>query len=216
MANKIDLSSIQVDAPTIDNQPVASSDQLNNYTISPDDIVQQNNPIQKEEGVHLDPIDRRRQILLLNFYINEFPEKLRPFCRTNFESLSDEKLIELKNEFDFIIGCRSNVKMMQQGFVQGVRVLEYICVNYTPMNVNGLSNMVNDSELQDDLKHLALKHMSLYKSEPEHRILYKLITSMLLLHQVNSSNIALGIAQQNKQTIQSDNIEQINTNFKDI
>jgi len=41
----------------------------------------------------------------------------------------------------------------------------------------------------DDVKHLALKYMSLVKTEPEHRIVYKILFNMLLLHQINSASI---------------------------
>ena len=62
-------------------------------------------------------IDRRRMILILQFYVLEFPEKLKAYKGTNFEKYKDEELQNLKNEFDFIIGAKCNVKSTQYAFI---------------------------------------------------------------------------------------------------
>lgn len=141
---------------------------------------------QKEEKEPNLSIDRRRTILILQMYINEFPDKLKTFKNTNFEKKKDEELKKLKNEFDFIIGCKNNIKSAEYCCIRGVNLLEVICCNYTPIQCQGLSTAVNDEDFRDDVKHLCLKYMSLIKTEPEHRIAYKIASNMLLLHQVNS------------------------------
>jgi hypothetical protein len=80
-------------------------------------------------------------------------------------------------------------------------MLELVCKNFTPLKVDGLTNIVNDSEFQDDVKHLALKYMTIIKTEPEHRVAYKILSNMMLLHQFNSSNIG---------NINQNNLEEIN------
>jgi hypothetical protein len=140
----------------------------------------------KEKKSDDESIDRRRLILILQFYVVEFPEKLKSFKNTKFEKLSEDELINLKNEFDFIIGAKCNVRSTQYAITQGIKLLETVCVNFTPLNVNGLANAVEDDDFRDDCKHLALKYMTLIKTEPEHRIAYKILTSALLLHQINS------------------------------
>ena len=156
-------------------------------------------------------IERRRQILLLQFYILEFPHKLKHFADMNFEHKSDVELKLLKDEFDFIIGAKSNVKVAQGTFGQAVSLFENLCVNYTPLNVKGLSAVIDDKDLQDDVKHLALKYMTIMKTEPEHRIAYKMLTCMLLLHQTNSASIRA-----NSMNIDASKIAELNKKYSDL
>jgi len=190
----IDLSSIKVDTKpktTVTNTPF--SDKINPF-INPQlnidsntkalSVVPSNNEINEE-----DSIERRRLILMLEFYVIEFPDKLSSFKKTDFSKLDDKKLKELKSEFDFIIGAKCNVKSTQYMVLQGVYLIETLSKSFIGLKVDGLTNSVNDKEFMDDVKHLALKYMSLVKTEPEHRIAYKILSNMLLLHQVNSANI---------------------------
>ena len=135
-----------------------------------------------------DKIDRRRQILILQLYINEFPEKLKAFKSTNFEKMSDDELKATKSEFDFIISSKTNIGTTQYAFIQGIHLLENVCVTLTPLKIQGLANMVDDQDYRDDVKALCLKHMGFIKTEPEQRIAFKLLSSALLLHQINSNN----------------------------
>lgn len=220
----IDLSSIKVDNESSitnnDKQQIIAPENKKLPTTSPDIVPH------IENITHFNPIERRRNILLLQMYENEFAEKLKAFRGTNYEKLSDNELISLKNEYDYVIGAKSNVKVAQNVFIKGVHILEHVCKHYTPINVNGLSNLLsNDDELQEDIKHMALKYMNLVKTEPEQRVAYKIITSMILLNQINSaSNSGIEITQQNKipsnsnpdTKIDISKIEQINTNFNDL
>jgi len=79
------------------------------------------------------------------------------------------------------------------------------------MKINGLTNAINDDDFQDDCKHLALKYMTLLKTEPEHRIAYKILTTALLLHQVNSSNFV-----NSNDNGKDDILKKINARFDDL
>jgi len=215
--DEIDLTSLMVDKKEESIQkPIQMEPIVNNNNLLPSNIHNSVNDIINKQIVQLNKspkikkekenkteasIDRRRIILILQFYINEFPEKLNSYKGTNFEKLSNEKLNSLKNEFDFIIGAKCNIKSTQYAFIQGVSMLELVCKNFTPLKVDGLTNIVNDSEFQDDVKHLALKYMTIIKTEPEHRVAYKILSNMMLLHQFNSSNIG---------NINQNNLEEIN------
>ena len=112
-------------------------------------------------------IDRRRMILILQFYLLEFGnDKLHTFVGIDLDSKSDEELTNLKNEFDFIIGARTNIAGTQQMFIQGISLLETICTNYTPLKIQGLATICDDVEFRDDVKHLCLKWISVIKQNP--------------------------------------------------
>jgi hypothetical protein len=152
-------------------------------------------------------IDRRRKILILQFYINEFPRKLAMYVEHDLEQMTNEELGKLRNEFDFIIGCKNTVNITTKAFQHSICALEGLCVNYTPLKVNGLSLMCNDEELMDDVKHWALQNMSMIRTKPEHRILFKVVSTMSALHTLNSSN-------QNQE--QYNNYNNNNNNYDDL
>ncbi len=159
-----------------------------------------------------DIINKRRLILLLQFYLNEFPDKLKTFKKINLEKKDIEELKDLQKEFDFVIGNQSNIKGGTEMVLSGIQALEYIAVSFTPLQCNGLSeNIKNDPESIDTIKHLCLKHMgnSMFNTEPEHRLLYKLMTTALSLHTVNSFS-------QNMITHNDSIIQKVNLEFIDI
>jgi len=126
----IDLSSIKVVKTKQKNSEKITDtsfmDRINPFTIPNfnipfenvfDDAQKNNNdkaivPISKEK-TNDDSIERRRLILMLEFYVLEFPDKLSAFKKTDFNNLDEKQLKELKSEFDFIIGAKCNVKSTQ-------------------------------------------------------------------------------------------------------
>ena len=52
-----------------------------------------------------------------------------------------------------------------------------------------LLQMLNHKELLDDVKHFSLKNMTLIKTKPEHKILYKIVSTMGCLHNINSRKV---------------------------
>ena len=164
MSSEIDLTSIQVDnqssSPVL-NYPtnVPSISHMPDWMNVKPVLGERIEPINKSLTLATKPpklpkqkltsdetIDRRRLILILQFYVLEFPEKLKPYKGTNFEKFKDDELQNLKNEFDFIIGAKCNVKSTQYAFIQGVQLLETLCVTCTPLKINGLSSAVIDDD----------------------------------------------------------------------
>ena len=144
--------------------------------------------IEEPKNEELFTIERRRKILILQFYLNEFAHKLTVYKDIDFEGLSGEELDKIKNEFDFIIGTKNTVNISVKAFQQSIYTLEHICCLYTPLKIKGLSNINNDPELIEDIKHLCLQNMALIKTKPEHRILFKVISTMTALHSYNTLN----------------------------
>lgn len=159
-----------------------------------------------------DIINKRRLILLLNFYLLEFPEKLKTFKKINLEKKTLDELKDLQKEFDFCIGNQSNVKGGTALVLSGIQALEYVSVNYTPLQCNGLAQAIsNDPESIDTIKHICLKHLgsSMLNTEPEHRLVYKLLTTALSLHTINSFS-------QTMATHNDEIIEKVNIDFQDL
>lgn len=167
-------------------------------------------PKNKDHNKKSTNIDKRRLILILQFYLIEFPEKLATYKGIKFETLDVEELQTLKNEFDFIIGAKCNINGAKNLFIQGLKLLEEATLMFSPFKVEGLTNIVNDKEFEDDVKHLVLKYMTIVKTEPEWRITYKILSSMLLLHNFNSSKII------NKQNIKIEEINIINSKYNNL
>jgi len=73
---------------------------------------------------------------------------------------------------------------------------------------------VIDNDFQDDVKHMALKYMTLVRTEPEMRIAYKILSSMLLLHQVSTIKVQHNDAPVVK--VSNEQVENINAKFTDL
>ena len=69
----------------------------------------------------------------------------------------------------------------------GIETLEFFLVNFSPINCTGLSRICKDPEVIDDMKHITLKHCQLISTEPEARLLYKILQTSLMLHNINGS-----------------------------
>lgn len=169
------------------------------------EIKKKEKPQQPSED---DVINKRRLILLLNFYLLEFPDKLKAFKKINLEKKDVDELKDLQKEMDFCISNQSNVKQGSEMVLSGIHALEYMCVNFTPLQCSGLHEEIRkDPESIDTIKHLCLKHMgsSMLNTEPEHRLMYKVLTTALSLHTVNS--ISQNMYQHNENVLNKINLD---------
>jgi len=158
--------------------------------------------------------DRRRQILLLKMYINEFPTQLSAYKDIDLESLRNDDLSNLKDEIDFLLGCKNTVQAGQQAFIQAVSVFEELTKNFTPLKTEGFTKACMTPQIMDDVKHVCIKRMDLIKTEPETRLAYGLITNLLLIHNLNSQNEQH--TQIQNQSPPPNEINKINEQFSDL
>lgn len=159
-----------------------------------------------------DIINKRRLILLIEFYLLEFGDKLKAFKKINVEKKTYEELEDIKKEMDFTLSNRSNIRQGTQLVVTSIQTLEFLCVNFTPIKCEGLSKICDDPETIEDIKHILLKRMHLIQSEPEHRLIYKVISNMLLLHNFNSYKEAIN----SNIKVNEGEVENINKKFEDL
>ena len=162
---------ISIDLTTLDNVPDEPTENI-------EEDYQEEDDFQEEQSFQpsIDPIERRRRILILQFYLNEFPDTLVVYKDLNFENMSDQGLLDIRQEFDFIIGCKNSVGITITAFKKSIETLEHVCVNFTPLKVQGLSTLTQDKDLIDDVKHWSLQNMQLIQIKPEYRILYRVLS----------------------------------------
>src|SRR5688572_19043305 len=71
----------------------------------------------------------------------------------------------------------------------GIALFEQIaCKNpYLPLKVQGLSAICNEEDTIDDMKEICLKHMDLVHVEPEARLGFRVLSTAMMLHNINSA-----------------------------
>lgn len=162
----------------------------------------------KEIPTEEEVLNKRRMILLIQVYLLEFADDLKSFKKINLEKKNYQELSDLHKEIVLSLSTGSNVQGGVQLMTAGIKTFEMILLNFTPVNCAGLSNICTDKNVIKDMKLIILKNTSFIQTEPEQRLLYKIVTSTLFLHNFNSAN---GIQQNNPEVI-----EKINSQFVDI
>ena len=196
--SQIDLTSIQVDndsfsddedefiqEETANDSFDNSNESLNNKNYNEDDDNEDEDYEDDNEDRY--GYERRKKILILQFYLNEFPIKLKNYLKINLEELSDKELLLLREEMSFVIGAKSNVNMGIGVIHQGLTIFETIGTSYGGLKINGLTNtLMNDRAFIDDIKSLCLDNLDLVNVSPEKRIAFKVLSTGYILHNVNS------------------------------
>lgn len=163
----------------------------------------------KEKPTEDEIIQKRKMILLMQFYFVEFPERLKVFKKINLEKKSYDELLDIKKEMDFCLSNKSNVQQGVAMMSTGIQTLEYLTLNYTPIKCEGMSKICDDPETIDIMKLICLKHISLVQIEPEQQLIYKIVSSMMMLHNVNSYRESLNI-------VVDESLNNINNKYSDI
>lgn len=131
-------------------------------------------------------LNKRRLILMLQFYLIEFPNELKSFKKVNFEKKTFDELQDIQKEMDFVLGNNSGIANVVKMFRIGIQALEVLTVNFTPINCSGISEIIcNDPDAMKDLKLIALKNSRLIQTEPEYRLAYRIVSTAMVLHSVN-------------------------------
>lgn len=163
----------------------------------------------KDKSTEDEIIQKRKMILLMQFYLVEFSERLKTFKKINLEKKTYDELLDIKKEMDFVLSNKSNVQQGTAMISTVIQTLEYLTLSYTPVKCEGLSKICDDPETIDIMKLICLKHISLVQIEPEQQLIYKIVSSMLMLHNVNTYKESLTV-------VVNDNINEINNKYSDI
>ena len=233
--SQIDLTSIQVDndsfsddedefiqEETANDSFDNSNESLNNKNYN-ENYEDDDNEDEDYEDDNEDRYgyERRKKILILQFYLNEFPIKLKNYLKINLEELSDKELLLLREEMSFVIGAKSNVNMGIGVISQGLTIFETIGSSYGGLKINGLTNtLMNDQSFIDDIKSLCLDNLDIANISPEKRIAFKVLSTGYILHNVNSQ---LEKQKQQEQPPQEqpdyqklNKLQKINTKYNDL
>lgn len=185
---------------------------LKNIKEEPNKIKQNLPPV--ESFNMIDRINRSRDILILKLYINEFGNgQLKPFKNLNVDKLNDSEIKAYRDEFNYILSTKSNMDFIVKAFKQTITVFESVASVYTPLNVNGLSNAIENTpegkEIQDDLKHLVIETLggSFSSMKPEYRLGINLLRLTYGIHEQNTKNNIIS---------NSESVVNINTEYKDL
>lgn len=191
--NEISLESIQYKPPTKEKAKEKTNKKPNEKPIIEKQVaIKKSKPMKamKVAPTEEELIDKRRVILLLQFYLVEFPDELKSFKKVNMEKKTHAELLDIKTEMDFVLGNNSNIKKAVEMFRLGIQTIEVLALNFTPFNITGLSSVCNDPETIKDIKLIALKHSKFIQTEPEARLAWKLVTTCLILNGINPSIVA--------------------------
>ncbi len=182
-------------------------------------------PIVKKNTVKKDVADtveeeknRIRLKLNVEMYLNEFPEKLNTFKAIKLEKQSVGELSDILKQINFTLANKSVVKGGVQLITGGIQAYEFFLVNFTPINATGITKMCcSDPDVLDDIKHITLKHCNLTSTEPEQRLLFKLLTTTWALHNLNGPFQGESSDSIQANTIKNDeSIKKINEEYTDI
>ena len=120
MSGEIDFSAIQCQEEGEQEQE--------EYFPEPEPEPQYEMEMSQAPDIEKFSIERRNLILLLEQYLEHFSHKLKKFTKINFENLNISELEKLKDEMDFVLGCRSSVNTGVQAFAQRVIALNMLLV----------------------------------------------------------------------------------------
>jgi hypothetical protein len=180
------------DIPAVKNNN-PSAKQIDNITAYPKGAAGPfGHPVKKQDKKQDNPDDflaRKRLLLVIQHYQLEFPEQLSSFKSDKFEKKSLDELKEITKQMESIITAKESLRGTQQMITSGLQMFEFAMNGLTPIKATGLSKaMLSDPGVMTDIKLVAIKRMSLVETEPESRLLYKLVTNTMLLHNINSAS----------------------------
>lgn len=133
--------------------------------------------------------DRNKTINILKLYVKEFPDKLKEYKNHKYDKMSDNELLELKEQFQYDVSSSSNVSFACEAAKKGLYMYEMIGCE-VGLNIRGISNLSQNPEFNDCIKAICLKWISepITCIQPENKLALMLFTNSLMLHQINSEN----------------------------
>jgi hypothetical protein len=81
--------------------------------------------------------DQRELATQIRQRFEEFPEKLSALKNTKLEVKSIEELQKIWSEIEYIMGAKQNLKMAVSGAIMGVKAVEDLVTQFTPLKIQG-------------------------------------------------------------------------------
>lgn len=188
-------------------QPVKKEPEFNYELPKPSKKNKKNEIVEKD-----DAIEKIKLMTSIKSHIDTFPDKLKKFNKINLDKKNIEELTELLREMTFTITCKINLQNSTAIATTALNLFELMCVNYSPLKVEGLTvQMINNEAIMDDIKLLMLKRMDLSETTPELRLSFSMFSIMVALHAQNSMK-----EEQIKNITNNTELNRINQQFNDI
>jgi hypothetical protein len=186
---EVDLSSIMVGMP--ESSAPADFPGYNDPPMIPDNMQrefkeQSENSYQDTKDTTNDK-DQHELATQIRQCFEEFPKKLSAIKNTKLEGKSIEELQKIWSEIEYIMGAKQNLKMAVGGAIMGVKAVEDLVVQFTPLKIQGLHQVCNDPDVLDDIKFVCIKSTSKMSTTPEQRLGMRFLITAFALHNMNSS-----------------------------
>jgi hypothetical protein len=68
------------------------------------------------------------------------------------------------------MGAKQNLKMAVGGAIMGIKAVEDLVVQFTPLKIQGLHQVCNDPDVLDNIKFICIKSTSKMSTTPEQRL----------------------------------------------
>lgn len=122
-----------------------------------------------------------------NSMLQAFPDELKKYKKYDFEILNEETLEKLMKSMDHAVSFQQNLDLGVRGLLMGSEMAEYVCTEYTPLDIAGLSHIVkNDTMLHKNMKLMMIRNQRIRESTPSQRMAFSLVSSCLMLHAGNT------------------------------
>jgi hypothetical protein len=184
---EVDLSSIMVSTP--ESSTPADFPGYNDPPMIPDNMQrefkeQSENSYQDTKDTTNDK-DQRDLATQIRQCFEEFPEKLSALKNTKLEGKSMEELQKIWSEKQ---PAKQNLKMAVGGAIMGVKAVEDLVPQFTPLKIQGLHQVCNDPDVLDEIKFVCIKSTSKMSTTPEQRLGMRFLITAFALHNMNSSS----------------------------
>lgn len=197
-------------------KPVKKIKQVRQPTVSNREINKITKMIKEktEDTTLQDDKDKKLEVItILRLYLIKFKDDLKDYQKIKLDKLSLEKLIEMRNTFDSILGANTSIGNKNKMFYSAIYFVEKAVVNFNLLDVNGLTQVLySNQDFQKDLMRLSLKYLTVADAKPEVAVPLTIMQTMFELDRVNSIKKSQTIDNKDK----SNKLDRINNEYNDL
>ena len=187
MSNNIDLSKITTEFKPINDN---SNNNNNESDIKQDDNENMDSPILEELKEVEDIVYKSQLIQKIEGYYRIFNDFLKEININEINLLSVDELEKLLIHIKQKVSNR-NIQNNMDTLIKSIPIgIEHICCNFTPIKLNGYSEMLNnDKEFYYNVHEILLEYdlLTNVQTRPEYRLGYQMCITGLLCHKLNTA-----------------------------
>jgi hypothetical protein len=212
--NDIDGSDDEIQEEII--KPIKKIKQVRQPNVSNRELNKMTKMIKEktEDNTLQDDKDKKLEVItILRLYLIKFKDDLKDYQKVKLDKLNLEKLIEMRNTFDSILGANTSIGNKNKIFYSAIYFVEKAVVNFNLLDVDGLTQVLySNQDFQKDLMRLSLKYLTVSDAKPEVAVPLTIIQTMFELDRVNSLKKSQTIDNKDK----SNKLDRINNEYNDL